>query len=322
MKKYILGIDVGGTKVMAAAFGETGEILSRARAKTRAWRGDKDVFATILHTARRAIEQAEIDSNHLAAVGIGAPGPINPETGYIIEAANMKLKDFPLGPRLSEEFGCPVTVENDVSAGVYGEFRAGAARGATNVLGVFVGTGIGGGIIVNGEMYRGTSFNAGEVGHITLELGGPRCGCGNRGCLEALASRTAMTRDIRRAIKRGKKTSLSKLLVKETDVLSGRDLGRAYAAGDELVMKVVNRAAKVIGIGLGSLVNVIAPEIVVLGGGVVEAMGDEFVGRIERSMRTTAFDVSTKDLKVAWAALGDDAGVIGAATLAREAIMK
>jgi glucokinase len=320
MKKYILGIDVGGTKVMAATFDGAGEILSRARAKTRAWRGDEDVFATILNTARRAIEAAEIDSNKLAAIGIGAPGPIDPATGYIIEAANMKLKDFPLGPRLSEAFSCPVTVENDVSAGVYGEFRAGAARGATNVFGVFVGTGIGGGIIVNGEMYRGASFNAGEIGHITLELGGPRCGCGNRGCMESLASRTAMTRDIRRAIKRGKKSSVSKLLVKETDVLSGRDLKRAYAAGDELVVRTVNRAAKIIGIGLGSLVNVLAPEVIVLGGGVVEAMGDEFVERAERSMRRTAFGVSVKDLQVARAALGDDAGVIGAATLAREAI--
>ena len=307
---------------MAAALDEQGQILSRARAKTRAWRGDEEVFSTIAQTARQAVEQAGLDSASLAAIGIGAPGPVDPATGYIIEAANMKMKDFPLGPRLSKEFGCPVVVENDVNAGVYGELKAGAARGAKYVLGVFVGTGIGGGIIIDGEMYRGASYNAGEVGHVVVELGGPRCGCGNRGCMEALASRTAMTRDIRKAIKDGKKSSVAKLLKKDTDTLSGGDLKKAYEAGDELVVKVAHRAAKVIGIGLGGLVNALAPEMIVMGGGVIEAMGEEFVKRIDRSMRKIAFDVSVKDLKIVRAELGDDAGVIGAAMLAREKFLQ
>ncbi|HXG92557.1 MAG TPA: ROK family protein [Blastocatellia bacterium] len=320
MKRNILGIDLGGTKVMAAALDFDGRVLSRARAKTRAWRDDEEVFQTIADTARRSLEQAGIDSNSLAVIGIGAPGPIDPATGYIIESANMKFRNFPLGPRLSEEFGCAVIVENDVNAGVYGEFHRGAARGARDVLGMFVGTGIGGGLIINGKLHRGASCNAGEVGHIIIEVGGPRCGCGNRGCLEALASRTAMTRDIRRAIKRGVKTSVSELLEQETDVLSGRDLKRAFEAGDALVVKIINRAAKFIGVGLGSLVNVLAPEVVVLGGGVIEAMDDGFIERIARSMRKIAFDVNVKDLRIARAELGDDAGVIGAAMLAREAV--
>ncbi len=305
---------------MAAALDFDGRVLSRARAKTRAWRDDEEVFQTIADTARRSLEQAGIDSNSLAVIGIGAPGPIDPATGYIIESANMKFRNFPLGPRLSEEFGCAVIVENDVNAGVYGEFHRGAARGARDVLGMFVGTGIGGGLIINGKLHRGASCNAGEVGHIIIEVGGPRCGCGNRGCLEALASRTAMTRDIRRAIKRGVKTSVSELLEQETDVLSGRDLKRAFEAGDALVVKIINRAAKFIGVGLGSLVNVLAPEVVVLGGGVIEAMDDGFIERIARSMRKIAFDVNVKDLRIARAELGDDAGVIGAAMLAREAV--
>jgi glucokinase len=305
---------------MAATLDPHDNIIGRARAKTRAWRDDEEVFQTIAHTARRAVDQAGIDTANLAAIGIGAPGPIDPATGYILEAANLKLKDYPLGPRLSEEFGCPVFVENDVNAGVYGEAVAGAARGATNVLGAFVGTGIGGGIIINGELYRGASYNAGEIGHIILEVGGPRCGCGNRGCLEALASRTAMTRDIRRAIRRGKRSAVSKLLAKETDLLSGRDLARAYREGDELVVRVVNRAAKLLGAGLGSLVNLLAPELIVLGGGVIEAMGDEFIERVQNSIRKTAFEVNVKDLRIARAALGDDAGVIGAAMLARSRI--
>ena len=175
-------------------------------------------------------------------------------------------------------------------------------------------------MIINGALYHGASKNAGEVGHIIVKANGPRCGCGARGCLEALASRTAMTRDIRRSIERGEKTVVKDLLKKETDSLSGNDLRKAYDAGDELVIKTLHRAAKFIGIGIGSLVNVLAPEIVVLGGGVIEAMADDFIARIDRSTRRVAVDFATKDLKIVRAELGDDAGVIGAAMLAREAL--
>lgn len=305
---------------MAAVIDGDGQVVSRARAKTRAWRDDEGVFQTIAQTGRLAIERAGIESVHLRAVGIGAPGPLDPDTGYIIESSNMKFKNFPLGPRLAEAFGCPAIVDNDVNAGAYGEFRRGAARGASEVLGMFVGTGIGGGLIINGALYHGASKNAGEVGHIVVRANGPRCGCGARGCLEAIASRTAMTRDIRRKIERGQKTVVKDLLKKDTDSLSGNDLKKAYDAGDELVMKTLHRAAKFIGIGIGSLVNVLAPEIVVLGGGVIEAMGDDFLARIDRSTRRVAVDFATKDLKIVRAELGDDAGVIGAAILAREAL--
>jgi glucokinase len=318
MRPYILGIDLGGTKVLAAVLDVDGRIIGRGRAKTRAWRSDEEVFATIARVGRRAIENAGITSSQVAAVGIGAPGPIDFDTGYIIETANLKFKRFPLGPRLASEFGRPTIVENDVNAGVYGEFRAGAARGAENVIGVFVGTGIGGGLIVNGALYRGFSQGAGEVGHIVVKAGGPRCGCGNRGCLEAIASRTGIVREIRRVTKRGKRSSVTKLLNKGTDVLSGKDLKTAYDSGDEVVRKIIHRTARLIGVGIGSLLNVLGPEMVVLGGGVVEAFGDDFVARIEQSARDFAFEINSKGAKIARAELGDDAGVIGAAMLARE----
>lgn len=305
---------------MAAVIDGDGHILSRARAKTKAWRDDEGVFQTIAQTGRLAVEQAGIESSQLRAVGIGAPGPLDPDTGYIIESSNMKFKNFPLGPRLAEVFDCPAILDNDVNAGAYGEFRKGAARGASEVLGMFIGTGIGGGLIINGALYHGASKNAGEVGHIVVKANGPRCGCGARGCLEALASRTAMTRDIRQSIERGEKTVVKDLLKKDTDSLSGNDLRKAYDAGDELVIKTLHRAAKFIGIGIGSLVNVLAPEIVVLGGGVIEAMTDDFIARIDRSTRRVAVEFATKDLKIVRAELGDDAGVIGAAMLAQEAL--
>jgi glucokinase len=320
MGQHILGIDLGGTKVSAAVLDPAGLIIARARAKTRAWRDDEEVFATIADAGRRAIQEAGIAQDQLAAVGIGAPGPIDFDTGYIIETANLRFKNFPLGPRIAEEFGRPAIVENDVNAGIYGELRAGAARGASDVLGMFVGTGIGGGLILNGALYRGFSKGAGEVGHIIVKAGGPRCGCGNRGCLEAVASRTAIARDIRKAIKRGQRSAVSKALTRENNVLSGKDLKAAYDSGDELVGKIVHRAARFIGLGIGSLLNLLGPEIVVLGGGVVEAFGDDFVDRIERTARKTAFDVNSKNVKITRAELGDDAGVIGAAMLAREAL--
>jgi len=322
MRSHILGIDLGGTKVMAAVMERDGQLIARARAKTRGWRNDEEVFRTIMQVGHRAIEHAGIAVDQLSAVGICAPGPIDFDTGYIIETANLNFRDFPLGPRTADEFGRPTIIENDVNAGVYGELKAGAAQGARNVLGVFIGTGIGGGLIVNGALYRGSSTGAGEVGHIIIEAGGPRCGCGNRGCLEALASRTAITRDIRKAIKRGKRSSVAKLLMKDTDLLSGKDLKAAYDSDDEVVKKAVNRAARLAGIGIGSLLNVLGPEIVVLGGGVVEAFGDDFVARIERSARNIAFDINSRNVKFTRAQLGDDAGVIGAATLAREALTK
>src|SRR5215471_14130089 len=181
MKSYVLGIDLGGTKVSAAVVDRKGAVVGRARAKTEAWLGSEKVLERVVSVGRRALEKAGTQSKSLAAVGIGAPGPIDFETGYIVESANLKMENFPLGPRLEEAFGCPTTVDNDVNAGTYGEFRAGAARGSRDVLGVFIGTGIGGGLVLNGKLYHGFTKNAGEVGHIVIEAGGPVCGCGNRG---------------------------------------------------------------------------------------------------------------------------------------------
>jgi glucokinase len=318
MSSHILGIDLGGTKVLAAVLDPEGRILARARAKTQAWRDDDEVFGTITHTAHRAIEKAGVNPSDIATVGIGAPGPIDFDTGYIIETANLKFKNFPLGPRLAEEFNCPALVENDVNAGLYGEFKAGAARGASEVLGVFVGTGIGGGLVLNGALYRGFSKGGGEVGHIIVQAGGPRCGCGNRGCLEAIASRTAISRDIRNGSKRGGRSAKS--MAKQDGLLSGKELKAAYDSGDEVVRKTIHRAAKSIGIGIGSVLNLLGAELVVLGGGVIEAFGDVFVDRIERAARDIAFDVNVRNAKIVRAELGDDAGVIGAAMLARESL--
>ncbi len=316
--KYVLGLDLGGTKVIAAVLDRENKIISRARAKTRAWRDDEKVFQTILNTGRRAIERAGIPYDQIEAAGIGSPGPIDPRSGFIIESANLGFRNFPLGQRLAEEFRCRVIVDNDVNAGIWGEFKMGAARGASNALGLFWGTGIGGGLIIDGRLYHGSSKNAGEIGHIIIQADGPRCGCGRRGCLESLASRQAMTRDLRKALRRGKKSSLADLIEGKNESVPSNALRRAYEAKDELAVKTVDRAAHYIGIGLGSLINVLGPEVVVLGGGMIEAFGQSLIDRIDKVARKTAFEFAIKDVRMVKAALGDDAGMIGAALLARE----
>ncbi|MEW6130031.1 MAG: ROK family protein [Acidobacteriota bacterium] len=320
MSSYVLGIDLGGTKIEAAVFDDEGKIAGRHRDKTEAWRGQDEVLERIVMVARQAITNARIEFAQIAAIGIGSPGPLDPDTGHIIETANLPFRDFPLAPRLAEQFNnCPVVLNNDVDAGTYGEFRKGAAQQARFVLGVFVGTGIGGGLIIDGKLYNGFNKNAAEIGHIVIRMGGPRCGCGNRGCMEALASRPSIARDIKRAMKNGKKSLMSKKMNKEGVITSG-DIKECYDAGDKVVKKIVNRAAEYIGAGIGSLVNVLSPEVIVFGGGVVEALGEDFIRRIEKEIRRNAFEFSMQNVKVVKAQLGDDAGITGAAMLAREAI--
>lgn len=319
MGSYILGIDLGGTKVEAAVFDGEGKITGRHRDKTEAWRPEEEVFNRILAVANQAVANAGIDAAQVAAIGIGSPGPLDPDTGHIIETANLPFKNFPLGPRLSEAFhNCPVTLNNDVDAGTYGEFKAGAAQGARFVLGVFVGTGIGGGLILEGKPYNGFNKNAAEIGHIVIRAGGVKDNRGVRGSMEGLAARPAIARDIKREIKRGKKTLMTKKMNKDGNITSG-DIRDCYEAGDKVVTKIVNRAAEYVGLGIGGLVNVLSPEIIVMGGGVVEALGEPFIKRVEKAARKVAFDFAMKDVKFVKAQLGDDAGITGAALLAREA---
>lgn len=321
MEQLVLGIDLGGSKVDAAVVDSTNRIIGRGRVESQAWLGDEAVLQRIVEASRLAIGEASIAQDSISAIGIGSPGPLDPDTGYIIETANLPFRNFPLGPRLSDEFRCTVILDNDVNLGTYGEFRAGAARGAREVLGIFVGTGIGGGLIIDGHLHHGFTKNAGEVGHMIVRIGGPRCGCGRRGCLEALASRTAISRDLQKAVKRGHRTSLSKVLEKGPHSVTGAALAEAFFAGDRVARRLITRAGRYIGIGVGSLINLLGPEMVVLGGGVIEALGDEIITLIDNSARRTAFAFSMRGVRIVKAELGDDAGIIGAAVLARERLV-
>lgn len=312
---YIAGIDLGGTKILAAILTPEGEILGRAKRRTKAERGAEAIVERIAKTLKKAASVSGVDYEAIRCVGIGAPGAIDPVRGVISEAPNLKLADFPLKAVLEEKTGKPFYACNDVNAGTWGEFAAGAARGYSSVLGVFVGTGIGGGLIVGGELFEGAGLAAGEIGHVCVRYNGPVCGCGRRGCLEAMASKTALERMIRRALKKGCQSVIAGELTGKTQLRSGM-IARAWEAGDPLVRRIVERSTAYLGTGLGGAANLLNPECIVLGGGVAESLGADYVRLIQKAMDQASFASVAASTRLVVSELGDDAVLTGAALLA------
>ena len=284
----IVGIDLGGTKVLAGVVGPDNQILGRSKRPTPAQEGGDAILKTIVECVDEALADAKLARNDIAAAGIGSPGPLDPETGVILFSSNLNVRNFPLGPNLSSVLGRPVLVQNDVRVGGYGEFRLGAGRGFKNLIAVFVGTGIGGCIVSEGLVVGGSTGNAGEVGHIIVKAGGARCGCGQRGCMEALASRTAITRRITKSIRRGVPTVLAEKMARKGGRLKSGDLAEAVAVGDHVATREVHRAAHFLGLGLGSLINVLGPEIIIIGGGVTVALGESYLELVRTAARVQA----------------------------------
>ena len=314
----MVGIDLGGTKILAAVVAADNTILGRSKAPTPAHEGGPAILQAIVACVDEALADARVGRGDIAAAGIGSPGPLDSATGVVLFSPNLSMHNFPLGSGLSQALGWPVLLENDVRVGGYAEFRLGAAKGCTEVIAAFIGTGIGGCIITGGRVLAGATGNAGEIGHIVVKANGPQCGCGSRGCLEALASRTAITHRVNKAIRKGTPTILREKMARKAGRLKSGDLAEAVAAGDQVAVSAVARAAHYLGLGLGSLMNVLGPQIVVIGGGVAEALGDPWIAQVrEVARRQTLVDREGK-IRIEPAALGDDAGIHGAALLARE----
>lgn len=315
---FVVGIDLGGTKILAGVVDAENQILGRAKRTTPAREGGDALLREMLAAIDGAIENSGLPRDEIAAIGVGSPGPLDIDRGMILFSPNLAVQDFPLGPLLSEHYNRPVMLQNDVTVGGYGEFRLGAGRGYANVLAAFVGTGIGGCVILDGKLHTGLTGNGGEIGHIVLKANGPVCGCGRRGCLEALASRTAIARRIRKAIRKGSATALSDSLKSKSARLKSKELAAAYAVRDPVVVKEIHRAAHYLGLGLGSLINVLSPDIMIVGGGVAEAIGEPFVEIVRASAHAQAMADPQDITPIVLGALGDDAGVLGAALMARE----
>jgi glucokinase len=317
----VVGIDLGGTKTLVAVVDAANAIHGRAKRPTPAEDGEAAILRAIVDGVDEALAAARLRRSDVGGVGVGSPGPLDPEAGIIHFSANLNVRNFALGPELARALDCPVLVRNDVRVGGYGEFRLGAGRGYRNLIAAFVGTGIGGCLIVDGQVVNGATGNAGEVGHLIIRAGGPRCGCGGRGCMEALASKTAIERRVRKAIQKGVPTILAERLNRKSGRLKSGDLAQAVAASDPVALKEVHRSAYFLGLGLGSLMNVFGPEIVIVGGGVAGALGEPYVELVRASARKHAIVDPQQKMRIERAALGDDAGVLGAALLAREAFL-
>ncbi|MGH9469009.1 MAG: ROK family protein, partial [Terriglobia bacterium] len=310
---------LGGTSIKALAVSRKNKILAAEKKGTEAGSGAKAVTREIARLVEKTAKQAGVKVKSLAAVSVGAPGAVDGSRGVVVEAPNLGWKHVALAAGLEKLLGVPVVVDNDVNVGVLGEHELGAGERADELVGIFVGTGIGGGIISGGELYGGGHGWAGEVGHTVLLIDGPVCSCGHRGCAEALASRTAMERDVRDAIKAGGKSVIPRILKdRGRDRITSSIIQAALAEKDPVMSEVMQRAQRCLGILVANVVNALDPERVVIGGGVVERLGEDFVGPI----RHTAHEFflhseAIKRTKILPGTLGDNAGALGAVVLAR-----
>ncbi len=316
--KYWVGFDLGGTKMLAKVFDQRFKAIGSERTKTRGHEGADAGMQRIQRTIRKALDDAGIKPSQLAGIGVGCPGPLDLEAGVILDAPNLGWQNVPVRKALTSEFGCPAHIANDVDVGVYGEHRFGSARGARTSIGIFPGTGIGGGCVYEGKILRGKTSSCMEIGHIQVMPEGPRCGCGRRGCLEAVASRLAISARAAIAAYRGQAPKLLKETGTDLANIRSGALAASIRAGDKAVEMIVREAARHIGRAAASLVNLMAPDVLVLGGGLIEAMPELFVKEVEQTARRRVLSSFAKSFQVLPAKLGDDAGVLGAAAWAED----
>jgi glucokinase len=312
-----VGVDLGGTKILAGVFDPDLNCLGRAKISTKPDRGPNEVTERIARCVRDAVDECDRDIKQVKAVGIGAPGTIDTVAGRVLFAPNLNWEDVPLKKNLEKQLSLPVFVENDANAAMLGVYETELDSKPRHVIGIFLGTGIGGGIILDGKLFSGFTGTAGEIGHMVLQVGGPKCNCGNQGCFEALASRTAIFRKLSEAVASGKKTILTDSLGPDLSGLRSGDLRKAIKKGDKLVESVIEEAAEYTGIAVASLINIFNPQVVILGGGVIDALGDEMMAIILETARDYGMSGAMKGVDIIASKKGDDAGIIGAAVLAR-----
>ena len=323
-KEVMVGVDMGGTSLRALVVNGQNEILGIEKVPTNVAQKPEGLISDLASLVEDVVGTAGLPKSQLEAVSIGAPGAVDPEHGVVYHAPNLGWDAVPLGEMLEKLLHVPVFVENDVNVGVVGEHALGAGQGARELVGIFVGTGIGGGIISRGELYLGVRGAAAEVGHMIVQVDGPVCGCGNHGCIEALASRTAMERDVRAAIRAGQKSCVLKLMEDRAKVrMTSSIIQRALKRNDPVMRKVIKRAQDFLGIAVANVVNLLDPECVVIGGGIAERLGESFVGPI----RKTAYQNflrrhDAERVKIVPGMLGDNAGPLGAVVLARKRLQK
>ncbi len=317
----VLAVDIGGTKILLALFAATGEMLAKDTRPTLAQEGVSAVIERLCSAIDNVLKQNNMKSSQLGGIGIACAGGIDTRRGVVVTPSpNLPgWVDIALAEIVNKRFHIPTYLINDASAAALGEHRFGAGRGANDLVLVTLGTGIGGGIITDGNLYLGAVGAAGELGHMTIDADGPACGCGNKGCLEVLASGTAVAGDAIKRIQRGEKSALTGLADGKIENITAEMVGVAARSGDVLATEVIARAAYYLGIGLVNIVNIFNPEMIILGGGMA-GLDDLLIEPGKRLVAERAFSVSSRAVRIVTAQLGNEAGVYGAAAFALEKI--
>ena len=317
-----LGIDLGGSKILTAVVNPRGKMLASDESTTPATKNREAVIQFILDSTWRVLKQASITISEIYAIGIGAAGISNPETGILFTCPNLpRLRDVPLKDIMQERLGKKVFVINDANAAALGEFHFGAAWGARNFIYITLSTGIGGGIVIDGKIYTGAIGAAGEVGHMTIDDNGPICNCGSRGCWETLASGTALAREARHRIKEGVRTSILEYAEGDVEKVTAQAIHNAAEQGDSLAKELIAQTGYYVGVGLANLINIFNPELIVIGGG-LSNIGDMLLEPAFKTAGERAYKEAFQAVRFASAELGRNSGVLGAAAFALQEMRK
>ena len=317
--KAYIGIDLGGTKILTALADAQGNIINDTRIPTEADRGSETVLKNIHKSIKKVLSDGDLHKDNIEAIGIGSPGPLDLEQGLIVGAANLPFKKFPLVKSIEERTGIPVYLQNDANTAALGENVFGAGKKVENMIYVTVSTGVGGGIIIDGDIYFGVNGNAGEIGHMTVDPDGPICGCGRHGCLESFSSGTAIARMGREAVKNNQSELIDQLVEGDLEQIDAEIVAKAAREGDQKAKEIYKTAGKYLGLGLANLVNIVNPEMIVLGGGVMNAE-DLFIVEMKKSLNKLALAAPLDIVKLARAELGDEIGVRGAVAVAMKKV--
>jgi glucokinase len=323
-KHFVIGIDLGGTKIKTALVDNTGKVTAQDYQETNATEaeGPSAVIERMSDAARKVMADAGVKPAQVKAVGVGAPGPLDIEAGILISPPNLPgWFRVPLKQLIEDSLGIATFVENDANAAGLGEHRFGAGRGAQHMIYVTASTGIGGGLILDGEVYHGATGMAGEIGHMTIKPDGPLCNCGNWGCLEALASGTAIAREGRERVARGVPTRIAELAGGDPERVTAKTVADAASQGDAVAQGILAEAMEYLGIGMANLVNLFDPQLIVIGGGLTN-IGEMLFEPARRIIAQRAYITRAHPVNVLPAALGDDVGVLGAGAVALAKIGK
>ena len=312
---FYIGIDIGGTKIAAALVSSTGRITGRTKTATPKRVKPKDIYACILDSIDELMRSGNVKRASLKGIGLGVPGIVDTKHDHILAAPNINLTGFPLSAQLKRRFRVPIAMTNDVNAGLLGEAWLGCAKGKEHVVGIFPGTGVGGAVIAHGTLLLGAQGAATELGHMIIDVSGPLCHCGNHGCLEALASRWSIERDIRALIKSGRKSVVTELIEGKLETIKSRILKEALAKNDAVVKITLNKVAVNLGKACVSINHIFNPQAIVLGGGVIKACGFYMLPIIQKAVLADPFFKKFNSCQILQSQLGDDAVTLGAARL-------